>query len=980
MTQKIKNSVGFETQLWEVADILRNNVDPSEYKHVVLGLIFLKYISDIFSARQEDIRFAVADENNDEYYVQVEVEGETILMPYFFDRDEYIGYPVFWVPENARWSYLLAHAKQPTIRNIINTAMETIEKENPMLKGALPMIYDMPNLDTSRLGQLVDLISNIDLGSKEAQSKDTCGRVYEYFLARFASSEGKGGGEFYTPSSVVRLLVEMLEPYKGRVYDPCCGSGGMFVQSLKFIQAHNGRRNQVTVYGQESNYTTWRLARMNMAIRGIEAKLGVWAADTFHEDLHPDLRADYILANPPFNICAWGGEELQDDVRWQYGTPPTGNANYAWIQHILHHLAPYGTAGFVLANGSMSTMTGGQGDIRQKLVEADLVDCIVALPAQLFYRTRIPVCLWVLSKNKTPSEMRDRRGQTLFIDARKMGHFEDRTHRLFTTEDITKIADTYRNWKKSDGGYEDEAGFSKSVTLEEIKRNNFMLTPEIYVKKRKFVELKSLNVESLNFLSERINQKVYSETINLGLIGISPKFLASFSSTLFGISSIFYRKKIAFPVITGQVINDPVVKKQFEKMGGSIWFRYTKETTALLIAVFNLDILVVKANYINERFSIDISNPTDDDFHWRWEYASRPDFVIISFSTHTHDHNAWKAFRYDNFFRKNGYQNLGRFELTIKNVNKRRNLYRKLLILEKSGDWSEVPNFDLLSEKQIKEMMSNREFPNNLDSLWEIIAGFFHKDKQFITNKSVILESSSEDIFEVDSFDEANVDEDWDYDETPFKKRFTITLSENLTLPIQSEFNEHYDDNKHTSKIDPTSVENLLEQLEREKEPTEFELETKNKIYELEKKLGLRDNNLQNNFKTHLRDLYKHCWVTGIKSVQVLEAAHIIPHSKCYTDEQSFAKTNGILLASHIHKLYDDYLLGFKPVQETEDASFTYQVVLAPQVLDDSELCRIRDYANKNKLLLRIDNERQINHNAMMARWWLFCKRNNLEV
>ena len=479
--KQTKGSVGFETQLWEAADLLRNNVDPAEYKHVVLGLIFLKYISDSFKARQDEIRFAVADENNDEYYVEEEDEREEEIEALLEDRDEYIGNNVFWVPAEARWSHIQAHAKQPTIGNIIDSAMELLEKENAALKGALPKIYGLPNLDKSRLGQLVDLISNIGLGSKEDQAKDTLGRVYEYFLARFAGSEGKGGGEFYTPSSVVRLLVEMLEPYRGRVYDPCCGSGGMFVQSLRFIQAHNGKRDQVTVYGQESNYTTWRLARMNMAIRGIEAKLGAKQADTFHNNLHPDLRADYILANPPFNISEWGGEKLTEDVRWKYGTPPTGNANYAWIQHMVHHLAPSGTAGFVLANGSMSTMTGGEGDIRQKLVEADLVDCIVALPGQLFYSTGIPVCLWFLSKNKTPSEMRDRRGQTLFIDGRKMGHLEDRTHRVFTTEDITKIADTYRNWKKTKGGYEDEAGFSKSATLEEIKGHDFVLTPGRYV-------------------------------------------------------------------------------------------------------------------------------------------------------------------------------------------------------------------------------------------------------------------------------------------------------------------------------------------------------------------------------------------------------------------------------------------------------------------------------------------------------------------
>jgi len=477
--QERTGSLGFETKLWDAADLLRNNMDPAEYKHVVLGLLFLKYIEDAFEERRDAITAAVADPDSD-YYAE-EDEREEELAALLEDRDEYTAENVFWVPKAARWTHIRGQAKQPTIGKTIDDAMDAIERENPALKGVLPKVFALPNLDKHNLGKLIDLVSGIGLGTKYHRDKDTLGRTYEYFLAKFASAEGKGGGEFYTPTSIVRLLVEMLEPYKGRVFDPCCGSGGMFVQSLKFIDAHDGQRNQITVYGQESNLTTWRMARMNLAIRGIEANLGKKHADSFHSDLHPDLRADFVLANPPFNISEWGGERLDNDVRWRYGTPPKGNANYGWVQHFIHHLAPTGTAGFVLANGSMSSMTSGEGDIRQRIVEADLVDCIVACPGQLFYATQIPVCLWFLTKNKKGNGHRDRRGETLFIDARKLGRMETRVHRVLDPEDIAKVADTYHGWRNKGGAYEDVAGFCKSATLEEIKAHDFVLTPGRYV-------------------------------------------------------------------------------------------------------------------------------------------------------------------------------------------------------------------------------------------------------------------------------------------------------------------------------------------------------------------------------------------------------------------------------------------------------------------------------------------------------------------
>jgi type I restriction enzyme M protein len=478
--ESTNTSLGFEAELWATADLLRSAVDPAEYKHIVLGLIFLKYISDSFEERRSSIVEMVRDPNS-EYYVEDSDQREALKQELLEDRDVYTAENVFWVPTEARWSHMQASAQQPAIGKILDDAMVAIERENPALKNVLPIIYAMPNLDRQSLAKLIDLISGIGLGTKEHRAKDTLGRVYEYFLSRFASAEGKGGGEFYTPTSIVSVLVEMIEPYKGRVYDPCCGSGGMFVQSLKFIDAHDGQRDQISVFGQEYNHTTWRLARMNMAIRGIENNLGPNHADSFRDDQHPDLRADFILANPPFNISEWHGELLRDDVRWQYGAPPVGNANFAWVQHFVHHLAPNGVAGFVLANGSMSSNTGGEGEIRQRLVEGDLVDCIVALPGQLFYATQIPVCLWFLSKNKSNAKHRDRQGETLFIDARKSGRMESRVHRVLEEGDVEMVAGAYHAWRDKDGEYEDVAGFSKSATTEEIKGHDFVLTPGRYV-------------------------------------------------------------------------------------------------------------------------------------------------------------------------------------------------------------------------------------------------------------------------------------------------------------------------------------------------------------------------------------------------------------------------------------------------------------------------------------------------------------------
>jgi type I restriction enzyme M protein len=461
-TTKTSNgaTLDFESQLWAAADKLRGHMDASEYKHVVLGLIFLKYISDSF----------------EEVHAQLVKEKDANPE----DRDEYLAQNIFWVPKEARWSFLQGKAKQPEIGKFLDDGMVAIERDNPTLKNILPKDFARPTLDKIRLGELIDLVSGIGLGSSENRAKDVLGRVYEYFLSQFASAEGKKGGEFYTPQSVVRVLVSMLAPYKGRIFDPCCGSGGMFVQSEKFVEAHGGKVDDIAVYGQESNPTTWKLAKMNLAIRGITSDLGKENADSFHRDLHPDLKADFILANPPFNMSDWGGDRLREDKRWKYGVPPVNNANYAWVQHFIHHLAPNGTAGFVLANGSMSSNTSGEGEIRKALIEADLVDCMVALPGQLFFSTQIPVCLWFLTRNKNDGKARNRKGETLFIDARKMGTLTDRVHRDLTEDDIAKIADAYHAWK-SGKKYEEVAGFCKSTSLKEMQEQDYVLTPGRYV-------------------------------------------------------------------------------------------------------------------------------------------------------------------------------------------------------------------------------------------------------------------------------------------------------------------------------------------------------------------------------------------------------------------------------------------------------------------------------------------------------------------
>ena len=452
MADKNSADIGFEKKIWDAACVLRGNIDASEYKSVVLGLIFLKYISDRF----------------EEKYNQLKEEGDGFEE----DIDEYTSEGIFFVPQGARWSDVAAKAHTPEIGVAIDNAMRSIERENKRLKDILPKNFARPELDKRRLGDVVDLFTNIKM-IDQGNEKDILGRTYEYCLAKFAEQEGKLAGEFYTPSCVVRTLVEILQPYQGRVYDPCCGSGGMFVQSAKFIENHSGNINDISVYGQDSNPTTWKMAQMNLAIRGIDADLGQYNADTFFNDCHPTLRADFIMANPPFNLSDWGADKLQDDVRWKYGIPPAGNANFAWLQHMIYHLAPNGRIGMVLANGSLSSQSGGEGEIRKNILNADLVDCIIAMPAQLFYTTQIPVSLWFLSKNKK------QKGKTLFIDARKMGTMVTRKLRELSDEDIKKLADTYK--KYVDGTLEDVKGFCAVKDTKDIAEQDYILTPGRYV-------------------------------------------------------------------------------------------------------------------------------------------------------------------------------------------------------------------------------------------------------------------------------------------------------------------------------------------------------------------------------------------------------------------------------------------------------------------------------------------------------------------
>ena len=505
MSNNGNGDLTFTSKLWQAADKLRNNMDAAEYKHVVLGLVFLKYISDAFKEIYERLKNEAGADPE--------------------DSDEYRAENVFYVPEKARWGYLQKNAKQPTIGKILDDAMDEIEKDNATLKGVLPKNYARPALDKQRLGELIDLIGTIGLGDKENRSKDILGRVYEYFLGEFADAEGKKGGQFYTPRCIVKLLVEILEPYKGRVFDPCCGSGGMFVQSEKFVQAHGGRIGDIAIYGQESNQTTWRLCKMNLAIRGIDANIAWNNEGSFRNDAQKDLKADFVIANPPFNDSDWHGEVLREDARWKYGIPPKGNANFAWVQHFIHHLSPTGIAGFVLANGSMSSNTSGEGVIRRKIVEADLVDCMVALPSQLFYNTMIPACLWFVSRNKKNHKFKDRHGKVLFIDARNMGKMLDRRHRELTDEDVEKIADTYHAWRGEGVKYEDVKGFCKTANREEIEKHDFILTPGRYVGVEEIEEddevfeekMKRLTAE----LSEQMKQgKKFDEEIRKNLKGI----------------------------------------------------------------------------------------------------------------------------------------------------------------------------------------------------------------------------------------------------------------------------------------------------------------------------------------------------------------------------------------------------------------------------------------------------------------------------
>lgn len=453
-----------EKQLWKTADKLRKNIDAAEYKHVVLGLIFLKYISVSFEELYQKLLGEVVEGADPE------------------DREEYKAENVFFVPAYARWTHIVSKAKDPQIGKYVDAAMDAIEKENASLKGVLPKVFARQNLDPASLGELIDLIGNSTISSANTKSADVLGHVFEYFLGEFALAEGKKGGQFYTPRSVVELLVNMLEPYKGRVFDPCCGSGGMFVQSEKFVKEHQGRFNDISIYGQESNQTTWRLCKMNLAIRGIDASQVKWNNEgSFMNDAHQDLKADYIIANPPFNDSDWSGDQLRKDGRWQYGVPPTGNANFAWIQHFIYHLSPSGQAGFVLAKGALTSKTSGEGDIRRALVEKGLIDCIVNLPAKLFLNTQIPAALWFVSRNRTNGSFRNRSKEILFIDARNMGYLINRRTRELSEDDITKISDTYHNWRNVEGQYEDIAGFCASIPISRVAELDYVLTPGRYV-------------------------------------------------------------------------------------------------------------------------------------------------------------------------------------------------------------------------------------------------------------------------------------------------------------------------------------------------------------------------------------------------------------------------------------------------------------------------------------------------------------------
>lgn len=506
-----------EKQLWKTADKLRKNIDAAEYKHIALGLIFLKYISDAF----------------EELYEKLKAEEASGADPE--DIDEYKAENVFFVPKEARWEYLKSQARQPTIGKTVDAAMDAIEKENSSLKGVLPKVFARQNLDPTSLGELIDLIGNIALGDAKARSADVLGHVFEYFLGEFALAEGKKGGQFYTPRSVVELLVEMLEPYEGRVFDPCCGSGGMFVHSEKFVKEHQGRVDDISIYGQESNQTTWRLCKMNLAIRGIDSSQVKWNNEgSFLNDAHKDLKADYIIANPPFNISDWGGDLLRKDGRWQYGVPPVGNANFAWVQHFIYHLAPNGQAGVVLAKGALTSKTSGEGEIRKALIEAGLIDCIVNLPAKLFLNTQIPAALWFLSRNRTNGKFRNRSGEILFIDARNLGHLINRRTRELSNgsenpedNDIEKIAGTYHNWRNSDGQYEDIAGFCASVPVARVKELDYVLTPGRYVGlpdeeddfnfAERFTALKAefeAQLEEESLLNERIRENLAKIKLN----------------------------------------------------------------------------------------------------------------------------------------------------------------------------------------------------------------------------------------------------------------------------------------------------------------------------------------------------------------------------------------------------------------------------------------------------------------------------------